>query len=272
MARRLVSSKELFVAAVALVAILNLWVSTAVLNQEAGIVVEAAAGFKEKWKHPDDSGARSSMTPLLPTPIFVVGFPKVGTTSIHAMFTCGGVKSSHYCCCGSNRTHTHCNGDVGDGRTFSDCMRANKKTRQPILEGCGDYEVYAQMDAELGSSIYLPQHFDLELLHDFSPNATFLLNLRPANEWMNSVTHWYGLGGRFLTRFKVDTSKVNRNKVLEEIFDNHTATVREFIQNHPSHHLVEVDISSPSAGETLSRAFGMPSSCWGLHNKNKKVT
>jgi hypothetical protein len=73
----------------------------------------------------------------------------VGTSSIHAMFQCSGMKSSHYCCCGSNRTHTHCN---DSGRSFSDCMRENTKFQRPILEGCGDYDVYAQMDGEVGSS------------------------------------------------------------------------------------------------------------------------
>lgn len=151
-------------------------------------------------------------------------------------------------------------------------MRTNKKAKRPILEGCGDFDVYAQMDAELGSSIYLPQHFDLELLHEYAPHATFLLNLRPAHAWMKSVTNWYGLGGRFLRLFQVDVDKVERNKALEEIFDNHTALVREFVRTHPSHPLVEVDISSPSAGETMATAFGIPLSCWGLHNQNKRIT
>ena len=72
------------------------------------------------------------------TPIFVVGLPKVGTTSIHHMFQCNGVKSSHYCCCGSNRTHTHCN---DGGQLFSECMRKNMKLKIPILQGCGTYDV-----------------------------------------------------------------------------------------------------------------------------------
>jgi len=256
--------REAIFVALVLTAILNLWISTMAVNTVTGNRAQAMM----KW----NAGGRTGLPARpLARPIFVVGFPKVGTTSIHAMFTCGGFKSSHYCCCGSNRSHTHCHGEGGDGRTFSECMRANKKAGRPILEGCGDYEVYAQMDAELGSSIYLPQHFDLDLLHAYSANATFLLNLRPANAWTKSVTRWYGLGGRFLTRFKVDIHKVNRNKALEEIFDNHTALIRDFVRKNPSHSLVEVDISNPSAGDTLSRAFGVPSFCWALHNKNKQT-
>jgi hypothetical protein len=85
-------------------------------------------------------------------PIFVVGLPKVGTTSIHNMFACSGVASSHYCCCGSNRTHTHCNDIVGHSMTMSNCIQTNLKAKKPILEGCGAYTVYAQMDAEFAKS------------------------------------------------------------------------------------------------------------------------
>ena len=74
----------------------------------------------------------------------MVGLPKVGTTSIHEMFQCNGIRSSHYCCCGSNRTHTHCRdvgNDKGRGGLFSECMIKNFKAKKPNLEGCGDYQV-----------------------------------------------------------------------------------------------------------------------------------
>ena len=242
--------------AVVLVAGVNFWLSRAAIENREAIEEQQHRFYTTEGGNGD-----------VRLPILVVGFPKVGTTSIHASFVCGGYRSSHYCCCGSNRTHTHCDG----GPTFSDCMRANKKAQRPILEGCGDYDVYAQMDAELGSGIYLPQHFDLELLHEYAPEATLLLNVRPAEAWMKSVTNWYGLGGRFLRQFKIDVNKVERNKALEEIFENHTTLIRDFVATHPSHTLVEVDISNPSAGETMAQAFGIPSTCWGVHNQNKRM-
>lgn len=240
----------LFALLIAVLSFVNLWATWGLVNRQQGQAKERLLATRLK----------------LPTPVFVVGYPKTGTTSIHAMFSCAGFRSSHYCCCESNITHTDCK----SGRTFSECIRTNKKAKRPVLEGCGEYDVYGQMDAELGRSIHLPQHFDLELLHVFAPQATFLLNLRPASDWVNSVTHWYGLGGRFLTQFRVDIKKVNRNEALEQIYQNHTRYVRDFVKLHPSHALVEVDISNPQAGASLSDAFGVPSSCWGLHNQNKK--
>jgi hypothetical protein len=120
-----------------------------------------SAGLVPEMEHPPSLAVpkppiqqQQQQHPLVlkqPTPIFVVGLPKAGTSSIHAMFECSGVKSSHYCCCGSNRTHTHCN---DGGRTFGECMRENIKAKRPILGGCGNYSVYAQMDSELGNSTF----------------------------------------------------------------------------------------------------------------------
>ena len=119
--------------------------------------------------------------------------------------------------------------------------------------------------------MFLPQRFHLDRLHAFSPTATFILNLRPDKDWVHSVTHWFGLGGRFLRLFRVENENTDRNQALLDIYNNHTAFVRNFVRLHPSHALVEVDISSPNAGKALSDAFSLRSeSCWGKHNVNKK--
>lgn len=159
-------------------AIILLSLSNFALLSNHDVASETSNGFTKA------GNSNQSEILRLPKPIFVVGYPKVGTSSIHAMFACSGIKSSHYCCCGSNRTHTHCN----DARSFAQCMRSNHQRKRPILEGCGDYDVYAQMDGELGKKMYLPQHFTLQELHDYAPSATFLLNLRPAEDWVKSVS------------------------------------------------------------------------------------
>ena len=89
-------------------------------------------------------------------PIFVVGYPKVGTTSIYQMFQCSGIKSQHYCCCGSSRFHTHCR-HVNNTKNvlMADCIRKNMKRSQPILQQCGSYELFAQMDGEFRNRKYI---------------------------------------------------------------------------------------------------------------------
>jgi hypothetical protein len=119
--------------------------------------------------------------------------------------------------------------------------------------------------------MFLPQRFQMEELHASAPTSTLVLNLRPARDWVKSVTHWFGLGGRFLTRFKIDLRTVkDRHQVLEEIYNNHSQFIREFVKTHPSHPLLEVDITSENAAQVLADAFGLEESCWGIHNQNKK--
>lgn len=140
--RRYSPERVIFFLAIVLVVVLNFYLSEIAQNEVAATMPLL----------PEVVSSRLQQSPTvlkLPTPVFVVGFPKTGTSSIHEFFQCGGIKSSHYCCCGSSRTHTHCN---DGGRTFGECMRDNIKSKLPILQGCGDYSVYAQMDAELGNS------------------------------------------------------------------------------------------------------------------------
>lgn len=273
--KRMTGARLFTCCAIVLIMCLNFWLSDMALsfNSEQSSLELLSVNNHNNYNYNNhDKNVDSTEQRLrLPTPIIVVGLPKVGTSSIHAMFTCSGHKSSHYCCCGSNKTHTDCKGGGGTNpRTFAVCIRDNLKASKPILENCGDYEVYAQLDAESGKSIYLPQHDHLEELHNYAPNATFVLNLRPAQDWVDSVTHWFGLGGRFLKRFDINVQKMDRHEALRQIFDNHTARIRDFVQSHPSHKLVEVDISTPSAGQILANEFGMDVKCWGQHNQNKK--
>ena len=125
------------------------------------------------WKHLEEdkqptpiqsnpfSFSRYTQEEEYPYPVFVVGMPKSGTTSLYSFFHCNGIKSSHYCCCGSNRTHTHCN---DGGKTCSECIRNNIKQNRPVLQECGDYKVYAQLDAEHGKSGLTTFPFETRIL------------------------------------------------------------------------------------------------------------
>jgi hypothetical protein len=74
---------------------------------------------------------------------FVVGFPR-GTTSIWDSFHCSDRRST--CCCGTRVitslwTSTH-----------AKCILRNMANERPMLQGCGDYQVY-QLDGESVPSI-----------------------------------------------------------------------------------------------------------------------
>lgn len=60
---------------------------------------------------------------------------------------------------------------------------------------------------------------------------------------------------------------VNRTE-LSEFFCNHVQYIRRFVSKHPSHALIELDITSPTNGAQLENLIGISRSCWGQSNKN----
>jgi len=53
----------------------------------------------------------------------------------------------------------------------------------------------------------------------------------------------------------------------------HVDFVRSFVEKHPSHKLIEVEIEAEDAGDYMAKHFGIDSKCWEHKNKNilKKV-
>jgi hypothetical protein len=223
----------------------------------------------------DPSIAKHEQETRLPNPVFVVGFPKSGTTSLYEMFKCSGVLSSHYCC-GSQNDHQPC-GTLG---TMGVCMQRNLEKGLSILEDCGGYDFYGQMDCERRLdtseySMFLPQHFHLEELHEFAPNATLILNLRPAEDWVRSIMNWFGYSTRFLNAFGVDKRNVDKEEALKLIYNNHTRTIRNFAKKYPTHALIEVNITDTNAPSILRESLVfLRNNCWEKRNpssQNKRL-
>lgn len=248
----------------------------------------------------------------VPEPVIVVGLPKSGTTTIWNFFNCSNVVAQHYCSKGDVSTHPPCHNNLP---TMATCIlrnmsRGKGKTRtRTLLEGCGDYQVYAQIDGErpvkhnrntnkTGSLSetgrlnedfkmrhFLPQHFYLDELHHHAPNATYILPLRKASDWADSVYNWFRMRYYVYSEYKSfnrssigfdynPDDKLGTLQWLERIFQEHTQMVRNFVRQHPSHLLVEVNMTSSSdegaAGRQMSQIFGLPEECWGHHNKREE--
>ena len=213
--------------------------------------------------------------------IFVVGLPKAGTSSLFAYFHCLGFYSQHWFCCGSQ----HDAQQEGDAY-LSDCMVSNLQEGLPILDGCGDYDVYTEMngprkrtkadqdfvaaDGVMGyrPRIFLPQHYHLEELHAYAPHATWILNVRPVDAWVESVSQ---VPAKMLTKqllYEAQSHDPERwaepnlwslqpyrptRKFLEEFWEEHIQRVTDFVAAHPSHALIWVNITNPHAGMQLAR-------------------
>ena len=53
---------------------------------------------------------------------------------------------------------------------------------------------------------------------------------------------------------------------LTKFYLGHSERIRNFVRDHPSHALVEVDIEDGRAGEIMQNAFGINKQCWGKQN------
>eukprot|EP00550_Attheya_septentrionalis_P011363 CAMPEP_0198303732 /NCGR_PEP_ID=MMETSP1449-20131203/57041_1 /TAXON_ID=420275 /ORGANISM="Attheya septentrionalis, Strain CCMP2084" /LENGTH=451 /DNA_ID=CAMNT_0044006239 /DNA_START=39 /DNA_END=1394 /DNA_ORIENTATION=- len=139
--------------------------------------------------------------------------------------------------------------------------------------------IYAQMDVELPHetvfegimrpfACYMPQVNDLEQLSASYPKATFILNTRNASRWVNSLRTFLDFDEKLkqcdLKGFPAGTGDTNEE--FEAFFHEHAQNIRNFVKNHPSHTLIEVNIEDPNAGTQLAEAFGQNAKCWVKRN------
>ncbi|EED90068.1 predicted protein [Thalassiosira pseudonana CCMP1335] len=196
----------------------------------------------------------------LPKPFINVGMPKMGSTSLHSFFCCGNYTSSHWEC--------------GKGKGLcADCMKRAVVKDTPPLRSCGNFDSWMQMDRD----VFFPQIEMLNEIHNEAPNATYVLTFRDMNAWNNSLHHWIGGKNKSisfaerLTQANITglpSGKGSNVDDLAEFFCNHVINIRNFVAEHPSHALVEIEMTDPMAGERLERIFGIKQSCWQQQNKN----
>lgn len=184
--------------------------------------------------------------------------PKCGTTSLAAYFECGGLRVSHNFCGGS--------------RFCGICVLENAKHNRPLLHGCGNFDVYTQLDHPGPGVCFFPQ---VELLRELSaeyPHATLLLNVRPVEHWIRSVDKWGDLRQRFIecNITGLPTGVGSNNTELAQFYHEQVLRVYDHVYHHSTNPFVFVDIESPYASHLLEREFGYSRNCWTLANKNSK--
>lgn len=203
----------------------------------------------------------------LPKPVLVVGLPKAGTSSIHSFFLDSGHSSVHWK-----------NGVPNTPWRVGTCMKQAADAGKPLIAWCGNYSVYAQMDVTdpqlPDTGCHYPQITFLLELHQEAPNATFILNRRNFTDWASSVYRWDvkgrdQLGERWVACKPFGPSSTSREELIQWHKDQ-IQRVRQFVLDHPTHALVEVDIQDAAAGGLMSKAFGVDIKYWGQANKNIK--
>jgi hypothetical protein len=247
-------------------------------------------------------GNKTAPTMDLPKPVLVMGFPKAGTSSIFSFFQHQGFSSQHWYCC----RHQH-DPQQGGPALMAGCIMKNLRNNATnIFNDCGkDIDVFSEINgprrrvtdkqtriegnllddgsvdfSAVGPRIFFPQHFHLDKIHDAFPNATWILNHRPVDDWIDSVMEWGDhLDRQFANEYfaqqaipQLPTNQTEMRHFLKTMYNQHMTLIRNFCQEHPTHTLVEVTITDEEAGVHLADAFGLESKWWNHRNKNLKGT
>ncbi len=206
------------------------------------------------------------------SPFINLGMPKMGSTSLHKYFRCGGFKSSHYMC---------------GNKMCAVCMKNAIKAGKHPLSLCNNgnntkfIDAYTQID--MGPEKLIQVKYLSEIISGITEEATFILPIRNITNWYKSLTNWYGgkaagksKDNNMRKRFERANIKglppgVGRNVTeFSNFYCEYVKRVREEVSKNPRHTLIEIDVEDPTAGEQLEAYLGVNRTCWGQGNANKR--
>jgi hypothetical protein len=177
------------------------------------------------------------------TKVFVIGFNKCGTTSLHAFFLRGGLKSVHW------RTPHH-------KTHIAEVMFSNLSLQRPILQGIDRFDAYSDM-VYLSDTIHLEGNALFRQLDRDYPGARFILNTRDKTRWIDSRLRHFG--GSFLRTCCAcyGTDRDGTVDVWSRQWDAHHADVRAYFQDRPADFL-EFDIETGDIAAVIAFLDHLP--------------
>lgn len=208
-----------------------------------------------------------------PAPIFVVGLPKCGTTSLqHALETAG-----------YGAVHCHAPRAAGLERFVGQrLLRAVEEGKAPLAFLPDWVDAITQMDCwwmdwknkdgeafEPAATALFPQILILEELDRAYPSARFILSTRDARSWLRSVDT-YGHLREILVRAELPGLPSGQGAQDEELiawFNGHTDRVRTYFAGREASKLLEFSLEEgdDAVAGKLEAFLGIPTE-WGHHN------
>jgi hypothetical protein len=187
--------------------------------------------------------------------IFIVGFNKCGTTTLHQYFKSNNLRSVHW-----------------DGGRMAVAMQANCIASRPIMSGYDRaFTVFSDM-VFLNRKILIEGNAQFRNMDADYPQSYFIYNTRNIDDWIASrLTHD---GGRFFESSKAAFHTNDKDKTIKIWKDtryNFEADIRQYF--HSSPRFLELDINAPAPQKIvngfLKRDFD--ETCWEWRNKSKPL-
>jgi len=169
--------------------------------------------------------------------IFLLGFPKSGTSSFHSLFEQLGYESYHW---------------QYDDQYIGNIMKENINNGFPLLTGIlnkfpNTKLCLTQMDVCISEKDnFWPQITHFKQLYSENPHSVFILNKRNINNLLSSFKKWHNLDKRMLQYnselFKdIDETLTDDEKLLT-LFTNHYENVENFFASHPDSKFISYQI------------------------------
>ena len=122
--------------------------------------------------------------------IFIIGFNKCGTRTLHHFFKKNGLDSRHYICKNKNKN-----------KNIASQIYKNKYENKLLLDGIDHYDVYSDMENIHSVTLLYAQYLFKELDTQY-PNSKFILNTRNVEKWLTSRQNHPGGKGKYIKKCK----------------------------------------------------------------------
>lgn len=190
--------------------------------------------------------------------IFVVGFNKCGTTSLHKMFRRAGIASSHY---------RH-NGADGSSQVIAETMASNARAGQPLLTGIEDATAYSDMDM-CSKHSYLSGIGQFRQLDRQYPGSRFILNTRDPENWLNSRCRHFN--GGYLRRAMAQAGSRDMHEMRAiwrlDWHAHHAALQVHFAAPHDQFLIFDIERDDPKKLCAFLPEYGLKPGQWRHHNR-----
>lgn len=205
-------------------------------------------------------GVARGQSPALPR-VFVIGFNKCGTTSLHTLFRRAGHRCLHY------KLKT-----PAGPLNLAEMIFANREAGRPLLTGLEEAQVLSDM--EMNGRTRRLEAFTLFREFDSQyPGSRFILNLRDKDRWLRSRLHQGD--GRYASKQLATRGLSSPDDLVaawSREWDEHLAAVRDYFADKPDQ-LVEFDIEADDPAKLVDAlpGFGLKAEDWGRRNANPRL-
>ena len=168
--------------------------------------------------------------------IFIIGFNKCGTRTLHHFFKKNGLDSRHYICKNKNKN-----------KNIASQIYKNKYENKLLLDGIDHYDVYSDMENIHSVTLLYAQYLFKELDTQY-PNSKFILNTRNVEKWLTSRQNHPGGKGKYIKKCKKKLG-LNDEELLKhwekEWYDHHIDVIEYFIDRPNDLLIFDIEQESP---------------------------